>query len=542
MTVSNKSDHPDSLRAAAEALCAKEEVGRAKHSDAQSGGDEQPRPVKALLHSLQVHQIELEMQNDTLRRKQLELETSRNRYVDLYDFAPVGYLTLNSKELISDVNLTATKLLGVTRKQLLKRRLAAFVATEHLGRWHRYFMRALQHVEPSNIELVFQHGDSSAHYIRLDCRSMETEGEPTVRIALTDISEQKQLQEALKQRVDEVEKSRQSMLFMLEDLNASKDQIERGKKEWEATFDAVKHPIFLHDSEGKIVRANRVYAKKAGMPLAQCIGRLFWKVFPKTESRPEYCNPDAMSSVPVAEGVEITDGDLCYMVYMHPIFDENNVSQFSIHVMEDITRRKLNSHELKRRSMLLSASLQGAIQALSNAVEIRDPYTAGHQKGVSKLAVALARQMHLDADRICGIELGALIHDIGKVAIPAEILCKPGKLSSLECRLIKEHPEVGIGILKVIDFPWPVAEIAHQHHERLDGSGYPQGLKAEAICLEARIVAVADVVEAMLSHRPYHDALSLEAVMDEISRNSGKLYDPAVAGACLAVFAGGFQL
>lgn len=198
--------------------------------------------------------------------------------------------------------------------------------------------------------------------------------------------------------------------------------------------------------------------------------------------------------------------------------------------------------EQKRAEQVLRTNLEETILAISKAVEARDPYTAGHQQRVSSLSLAIARQLGMDEERIKGIRMGAMIHDIGKIQTPAEILSKPGRLSEAEYLIIKEHPKTGYEILKDIHFPWPVAEIALQHHERIDGSGYPQGLKGGDICLEARIVAVADVVEAMGTHRPYRAGLGKDAALEEISGKKGTLYDPDVVDACLDIFAKGYEV
>lgn len=208
----------------------------------------------------------------------------------------------------------------------------------------------------------------------------------------------------------------------------------------------------------------------------------------------------------------------------------------------DITERKEAEEERERLLSQYKKLLYQVVNAFSSAVEIKEPYTAGHQKRVAELSEAIAREMGMDQERIEGIKVAALLHDIGKgLGVPLEVLNKPGKLNPIEFAFIKAHPELGYRILKEVEFPWPVAEAILQHHERLDGSGYPRGLKDEEIILEARIIAVADVVEAITSHRPYKASLGLENALEEIDRNKGVLYDPAVVEACLRVFQKGFR-
>jgi PAS domain S-box-containing protein len=185
--------------------------------------------------------------------------------------------------------------------------------------------------------------------------------------------------------------------------------------------------------------------------------------------------------------------------------------------------------------------LEAAVQAITTAAELRDPYTAGHQRQVAELATAIGTQLALDADLVTGIGVAATIHDIGKLAVPAEILSRPGRLSEVEFALIKQHSQGGHDIVAGIDFPWPVAQIILQHHERLDGSGYPRGMRGEEISIGSRILAVADTVEAMQAHRPYRAGLGLAAALHEIDAHRGTLFDPAVVDACTSLFAGGFH-
>jgi putative two-component system response regulator len=189
---------------------------------------------------------------------------------------------------------------------------------------------------------------------------------------------------------------------------------------------------------------------------------------------------------------------------------------------------KLNLEKLRK-------AMDGIVEAISVTVEMRDPYTAGHQKRVAELACAIARDMQLSEDEIYGLHMASVIHDLGKITVPAEILSKPGQLSGLEYELIKSHVQAGYDILKQIDFPWPLADIILQHHERMDGSGYPNGLKQEEILLTSRILSVSDVFETIASHRPYRPSLGLQRAVDEIRENRGRLYDSRVADVCLAL-------
>lgn len=200
-------------------------------------------------------------------------------------------------------------------------------------------------------------------------------------------------------------------------------------------------------------------------------------------------------------------------------------------------RYRNNLEELVRtRTAQLSASLRGTIGVVGQALETRDPYTAGHQRRVAGLSLAIACELEIPSSDREGLEMAALVHDVGKIAVPAEILSKPTKLTQAEFAIIKDHSRVGFEILRHVEFPWPIADIVMQHHERMDGSGYPAGLKGDQIRREARIISVADVVEAMASHRPYRPALGIQVALEEISRNRGRLYDPEIADVCLRLF------
>ena len=204
--------------------------------------------------------------------------------------------------------------------------------------------------------------------------------------------------------------------------------------------------------------------------------------------------------------------------------------------LRDATERRLVAEERRRGSDRIRRALVQTIEAISRTVETRDPYTAGHQRRVAALARIVAREMGLDTETVDGVYMGGMIHDIGKLYIPAEILNRSGRLNEVEFLLMKTHCAVGRDIIGSIEFPWPLAAMIHQHHERLDGSGYPQGLRGEQILLEARILAVADVVDAMSSRRPYREALGLDAAMQAIEQGRGRFFDPAAVDVCQRLF------
>lgn len=226
-----------------------------------------------------------------------------------------------------------------------------------------------------------------------------------------------------------------------------------------------------------------------------------------------------------------------------------NLSSKVIGVCQDITRMKevelaLKSHRdsletiVRQRTKKLSENIEGTIKTIAHIVDLRDPYTYGHQKRVADISVAIAKQMGLSENTIEGIYFAALIHDVGKIQVPAELLSKPSKLTKAEFNLIKTHPRVGYQLMKEVDFPWPIAELIYQHHEKMNGTGYPRKLSGDRILLGARIIGVADVLEAMSSHRPYRPALGLEKALEEINKNKGILFDTDVVDACMKVVPG----
>ena len=203
---------------------------------------------------------------------------------------------------------------------------------------------------------------------------------------------------------------------------------------------------------------------------------------------------------------------------------------------DEVRKRKYAEEEVKKSLEKLRNIFNEIVVSFSSLAEKRDPYTAGHQRNVASIACSIAKEMNISDNMVEGIKIAGLLHDIGKIYVPAEILIKPIKLGELEFNILKTHSQVGYDILKNIEFPWPVADMVLQHHERMNGSGYPNGLKENMILLESRIIAVADIIEAMSSHRPYRAALGIDKALEEISSNKGRLYDIDVSECCISLF------
>jgi PAS domain S-box-containing protein/putative nucleotidyltransferase with HDIG domain len=305
-----------------------------------------------------------------------------------------------------------------------------------------------------------------------------------------------------------------------------------------------------------ITRLNDGLLIEANKRFEDIVGWKRWKVIGKTslEWSPSFWVDPSARELMVADlkaGKDImnrefefrrSDGSVRNGIYSaRPINIDDE--ECLIFILQDITEQRWMDAELQRTLDSLKKAVGTTIQVLVSALESRDPYTAGHQLRVAHLACAIAEEMGIVKETVDGIRLAGSIHDIGKISIPTEILTKPTKLSKLEFSLIKEHSQIGYEMLKHVESPWPLAQIVHQHHERIDGSGYPNKLSGNEIIIEARIMAVADVVEAMASHRPYRASLGIESALEEIKKNKGIIFDDAVVDACLRLFLEkGYQL
>ncbi len=305
--------------------------------------------------------------------------------------------------------------------------------------------------------------------------------------------------------------------------------------------------IIAIDLDGKVQLWNRAAEGISGWREDEVIGRSIkvlsadsWEAY--EELRKRTLLKQVFTSMPLS-ATKKDGSDIQVSYSTAPVLDVKNNVIGTVAVLYDITEKMKLETKLMNSLEKVTRVVDETVNALASAIEKRDPYTAGHQQRVAQLACAIAGEMgSFDDDRIKGLRMAAMIHDIGKLNVPSELLSKPGQLTDIEFGLIKTHPQAGYEILKEIEFPWPIARIVQQHHERLDGSGYPAGLAGDDILLEARIVGVADVVESMSSHRPYRPGMGTEFALLEIKMARGSSYDPIVVDACLALFRKGFVL
>ena len=332
---------------------------------------------------------------------------------------------------------------------------------------------------------------------------------------------------------------KRAILGYFMDITAQKraeEALRRSSETFRALLNATPESVLLLDPQGAVLAGNEVAAQRLGPSLNELVGSCIFDFLPPEVARQrKACLEEVFHSGRLLR-FEDTQSGRSYDNHCHPIFDDTGkVAGFAI-LSVDITELKDSSRKLQESHEKLRKALCGTVSTLASALEMRDPYTAGHQQRVTQLACAVATEMGLQEDRIEGLQVAGTLHDIGKITIPAEILSRPAKLGEHEMGLVRNHAQASYDILREVEFPWPVAKIILQHHERLDGSGYPSGLKGGEILLEARILAVADVVEAMASHRPYRPALGIEKALEEISQNQGVLYDPEVVEACIKIF------
>jgi len=443
---------------------------------------------------------------DITERKILidKIKEDEKRYHAIFENTGTATVMIEKDTTISLANSIFEKLSGYSRSEIEnKKSWTEFVMREDLKRMkkHHHDRRIKSDAAPGNYEFRFIDRFGNIKDIFLTVSMIP--GTEKSAASLIDISDIKEAEEKIK----ESEESYRSL------FENSLDGIYRTTlkgKYIDANPSLIK--MLGYGSKDELLAIDiptQLYARKEDRPKPDKRNRIFEARLKKKDG--------SIIEVEINSGVTYKDGK--------PVCYEG--------IVRDITERKIAEKKIKESYRKLQKVLNDVISTLASIVEVRDPYTSGHQKRVTSLAIAIAEELGLNKERIEAIGIAALIHDIGKINLPESILTWPGKLSEIEYGMIKTHPQLGYDMIKHIDFPEPVADIVLQHHERIDGSGYPKGLKRKEIIPEAKILAVADVVEAMASHRPYRPSLGMESALKEIRQNRGKLYEPKVVNACI---------
>jgi PAS domain S-box-containing protein/putative nucleotidyltransferase with HDIG domain len=393
-----------------------------------------------------------------------------------------------------------------------------FIHPEELERASRDFGEAVlmkENPPPTNAFRIIHQDGTERYFYGIGKNLLDNPDVAGIVMNIRDITEQKKAEQALKD----------------------------SEAKYRNIFENAMEGIYQVTLEGKFITVNSALARMAGYDspeeFIESINDIKSQLYVHLEDRDRLLA--IMTDKGLVENFEVQflkkDRSVFWVVLnARMVRDKQGNALYNEGLVEDITQRKQTEDDLKQSLERLKKAVSTTINVLLSALEIRDPYTAGHQSRVALLACAIAKEMGMDDDKIESIRTAGIIHDIGKLSVPVEILSKPTRLTSLEYSLIKEHAQSGFEMLKDVEPSRPLAEIVHQHHERMDGSGYPNNLKGNEILIEARILSVADVVEAMASHRPYRASLGINVALEEIEKNKGILYDEAVANACLKLF------
>ena len=448
------------------------------------------------------------------------LRASESRLAALFQNAPLGYQSLDEEGRFIEVNEAWLELLGYTREEVVGRWFGDFLAPEFRDAFRERFplfkARGAIH---SEFQMI--HKDGSRHAIAFEGRiGYNPDGSfKQTHCILSDITE--------KQR--------------------SEAELRRTQERLQGILDNTPALIYVKDLQGQLTLVNKHFAQLFGAPGDELVGKTDHDLMAAETAATRWANDLAViaSGEPITfeEANDEADGPHTYLSVKFPLFDSEGGVQEVCGISTDITDRVRAEEEVVRQVERVGRALESVIEIARDIVEERDPYTAGHQRRVSDIAVRIAADLGLSEAEVEEIRVASLLHDVGKVAVPSEILSKPGAISPMEYELLKTHAEAGHRILMSASMDEPLPEMVYQHHERLDGSGYPRKLVADQILPAARIIAVADVVEAMMSHRPYRPALGLDAALAEIERGAGTVYDPDVVRACVALFREhGFEL
>lgn len=470
-----------------------------------------------LLSSL-AHQVSVAMQNARLyqdaQRELAQRKRAEEEYRSVVEHSLQGLLIVQ-EGLIVFANQALADMTGYTVEQLLSlspEQVTDLVHPEDQELvWGRLRDRLAGQEVPSHYEFRALRRDGKTVWAEMFANPVDYHGRPAVQGAIVDISERQWAEEALRE----------------------------SEERYRTLFEDSRDPVYITTTDGHFVSVNQSFLSLFGVTREELPGFRATDFYAESGNRVAFrAEIEARGSVRDYEvKLRKKDGTPMDALLSATLWRDPDGATLGYRgIIRDITEPKRAQEELERSYLTLRNTLEGTVNALAALAEARDPYTAGHQQRVAALACAIGVEMGLSGDLLQAIRMAGLVHDIGKIHVPAEILSKPTQLSDIEMQLIKTHPQTAYEILRTIEFPWAVADIVLQHHERLNGSGYPLGLTEQQILLEARIMAVADVVEAMASNRPYRPAHDIDKALAEISANAGILYDPQVAQACLILF------
>jgi PAS domain S-box-containing protein/putative nucleotidyltransferase with HDIG domain len=458
-----------------------------------------------------ISQISLEKSREQPVRTVTSASAEENRL--LLDSA-TGALAVVQDGFVRKVNASLLELTDYSEDELTSRSFLEFIHPDDRQMVAENYAKRLQGREAPvayNFRIITKHGD--VRWVQLNSLMVLWNGKPTALAFLTDITEGKRAEEALI----------------------------RQEKRFQALTENSSDAILVVGPDGTVSYATPSYYRISGFKPEERVGAsMFERLQPEdakmvAENFAKLLNNPG-TTLRVEVRIRHRDGSWRTVEATGTSLLHDPAVEGVVVNLHDITDRQEARKRLEQSLEKLRRTMQGTIQAVTAIAEWRDLFTAGHQKRVAQLACAIAQEMDFPPEQIEVVRMAGLLHDIGKISVPHEILSKPGRLSDAEMGLIRVHSQVAYDILKTVAFPWPIADMVVQHHERIDGSGYPAGLHEDEILIEARILAVADVVEAMIAHRPYRKAPGLDKALQEISQNSGRLYDAEVVYACLRLF------
>ena len=470
-----------------------------------------------LIQELETFRLQVaKLRESQAERKRVEdqLRQSEEKYKRLFEMSPIGITTLDLKGVFTSVNPATMKEGGYSKDEVLGKHFTRIgaVRLQDIPKHIKTFGSIIRGKAPKPIETPYIHKDGTPGWTEIHTALLKAGIRPLgVLIMQKDITERKKAEQVLRE-------SEEKYRNLVERANDGIVIIQNGVMKY------VNHRL----------------AEIGGYTIEEVINTPFADyIHPaeltKTMERYER-RMSGKGIEPVYEtALRRKDGSKVH-VEINASIVLHQEKPADLILVRDITERKQAEEEHRQSLKKLQKAMESTIQAIALTIEVRDPYTAGHQQRVTRLASAIGKEMDLSENQVHGIYMAGVVHDIGKIYVPAEILSKPGRLTEIEFSLIKMHSQAGYDILKTIEFPWPIAKAVFQHHERMDGSGYPQSLSGEDILLEAQILAVADVVEAISSHRPYRPALGTEKALEEITRGRGVIFDAKVVDACLKLF------